>query len=154
MTTKLQAAKDTKPGATRAGVVVERDFSGWPDAVRTDFIQNAFNFQVGQRILSETSHLRVWEIRLAPGERLGAHRHVLDYFWTAVTAGASRQHEDDGTTREVSYKPGETRHFTFGPGEYLLHDLENIGTSELIFVTVEHKGNKQQLQLQKETVEP
>ncbi|MGO4428268.1 hypothetical protein AB4Z54_58510, partial [Streptomyces sp. MCAF7] len=44
----------------------------------------------------------------------------------------------DGTTREVSYHAGETRHFTFGPGEYLLHDIENVGDTELVFTTVEH----------------
>ncbi|MGW3465819.1 hypothetical protein ACWDE9_42550, partial [Streptomyces olivaceoviridis] len=65
-------------------------------------------------------------------------RHVLDYFWTAVNAGRSRQHTHDGTVREVSYSAGETRHFTFGPGEYLLHDIENIGDTDLVFTTVEH----------------
>ena len=42
----------------------------------------------------------MWEIRLAPGERWHAHRHVLDYFWTAVNAGSSRQHTHDGTVRD------------------------------------------------------
>jgi oxalate decarboxylase/phosphoglucose isomerase-like protein (cupin superfamily) len=80
----------------------------------------------------------VWEIRLAPGQRWHAHRHVLDYFWTAVTPGRSRQHTFDGTTREVTYLAGQTRHFQFGPGEYLLHDIENIGDTDLVFSTVEH----------------
>ena len=31
--------------------------------------------------------MRVWTIRLKPGERIGFHRHVLNYFWTAVTGG-------------------------------------------------------------------
>jgi hypothetical protein len=80
----------------------------------------------------------VWEIRLAPGQRWHAHRHLLDYFWTAVNPGLSRQHTFDGTTRDVTYQAGETRHFHFGRGEYLLHDIENIGDTELIFTTVEH----------------
>ena len=33
---------------------------------------------------------------------------------------------------------GETRHFHFGPGEFLLRDIENIGQTELVFTTVEH----------------
>jgi hypothetical protein len=33
---------------------------------------------------------RVWIIRLAPGERVGFHRHALDYFWTCVTGGFIR----------------------------------------------------------------
>ena len=135
-------------GSQRAGAVVARNFDGWPAEVLQEFHDNAHNFTVGQRIVSETEDLRVWEIRLDPGHRLPAHRHVLDYFWTAVSAGRSRQHEDDGTTREVDYVEGDTRHFHFGPGEYLLHDLENIGQSQLVFVTVEHKSNIKQLKQQ------
>ncbi len=83
------------------------------------------------------TRVRVWSIDLEPGERLGAHRHTLDYFWTALGAGRSLQHIGDGSTRLVTYAKGETRHFDFGPGEYLLHDLENIGDTPLAFVTVE-----------------
>ena len=32
---------------------------------------------------------------------------------------------------------GETKHHVYGPGEYKVHDLENIGPAELIFTTVE-----------------
>ena len=54
----------------------------------------------------------VWQ----PGERVGFHRHVLDYFWTSVTGGRGRQHVHDGTTVEYTYAPGETRHETYGAG--------------------------------------
>ncbi|MER5932296.1 hypothetical protein [Streptomyces sp. NPDC002054] len=123
-----------------AGAVVAEGFAGWSPQLRAEFAANRYNGRVGGRLLSETDRARVWEIRLAPGERLPAHRHVLDYFWTAVTAGRSRQHTDDGTTREVCYDAGETRHFTFGAGGFLLHDLENSGETPLVFVTVEFKG--------------
>jgi hypothetical protein len=121
-----------------AGDLVATEFDSWPTWLKDEFDQHANDGEVGSRLLSEDSRVRVWEIRLAPGERWHAHRHVLDYFWTAINAGSSRQHTHDGTTREVSYHAGETRHFQFGPGEYLLHDIENIGESELIFTTVEH----------------
>jgi hypothetical protein len=122
---------------TPAGVLVGEGFAGWSDELRAEFRRNAFCGRVGQELLSETERVRVWSIRLAPGERVAAHRHVLDYFWTAVVAGTSRQHTSDGTAREVSYRAGETRHFRFGRGEFLLHDLENTGLSELVFTTVE-----------------
>lgn len=121
-----------------AGELVASDFETWPDWLKTEFAEHAEDGEVGSRLLSENSRVRVWEIRLAPGERWHAHRHVLDYFWTAVTAGRSRQHTADGTTREVTYTAGETRHYDFAPGEFLLHDIENIGDDELIFTTVEH----------------
>lgn len=121
-----------------AGRLVSDNFDGWPDWLKAEFVQHANDGHVGSKLLSQDERVRVWEIRLSPGQRWHAHRHVLDYFWTAITAGNSRQHTFDGTTREVSYQAGDTKHFHFGPGEYLLHDIENIGATELIFTTVEH----------------
>ena len=106
-----------------AGELIASNFEGWPDWLRTEFAEHAYDGHVGSRLLSQNDRVRVWEIRLAPGERWHAHRHVLDYFWTAVTTGNSRQHTHDGTVREVAYQPGETRHFHFEAGEYLLHDI-------------------------------
>ncbi|MFK0234831.1 cupin domain-containing protein [Streptomyces vinaceus] len=110
---------------------------GWSAALRAEFEAGASNGHVGQRLLSETDRVRVREIRLAPGERVPAHRHVLDCFWTAVTPGRGRRHTFDGAAREVTYAQGETRHLTFGPGEFLPHDPENIGPTPLVFTTVE-----------------
>jgi len=124
--------------APLAGALVATGFAGWSDELRDDCASQAFDGEVGSRLLSENDRVRVWDIRLAPGERWHVHRHVLDYFWTAVTAGHSLQHTSDGTTREVSYAAGETRHFTFAAGEYLLHDIANVGDQDLVFTTVEH----------------
>lgn len=124
--------------APLAGTLVGTDFEGWSDELKAEFDAHSHDGNVGSRLLSDNGRVRVWEIRLAPGQRWHAHRHVLDYFWTAVNAGRSRQHTSDGTTREVAYSAGETRHFTFASGEYLLHDIENVGDGELVFTTVEH----------------
>jgi len=109
----------------------------WPQWVSDEFQKNQQNACVGTRLLSESERVRVWEIRLKPGERIGFHRHVLDYFWTAVTPGRARSHQQDGSTVETDYSIGETRHETYGPGEFKMHDLENIGNTELVFTTVE-----------------
>jgi beta-alanine degradation protein BauB len=124
--------------APLAGTLVATDFDGWTPELRAEFDAHSHDGYVGSRLLSENERVRVWEIRLAPGERFHAHRHVLDYFWTAVNVGTSRQHTADGTTRDVSYDAGETRHFTFAAGEFLLHDIENVGAGDLVFTTVEH----------------
>jgi hypothetical protein len=124
--------------APLAGDLVGTDFAGWSDELKNDFHTYAHDGHVGSRLLSQDERVRVWEIRLQPGQRFHPHRHVLDYFWTAVTPGHSRQHTADGTTREVSYIAGETRHYNFATGEFLLHDIQNIGDDELVFTTVEH----------------
>ncbi len=118
---------------------VGKNKSAWPAEIKAEFEQEARtpNPCVGTELLSESEKARVWIIRLQPGERVGFHRHVLDYFWTAVTPCRGRQHLQDGSTVEYTYAAGETRHETYGPGEFKVHDLENIGDSEMVFMTVE-----------------
>ena len=94
---------------------------------------------VGQRLLSETDAVRVWRIELAPGERVAFHTHVLNYFWTALSPGRSRSTMGDGRMVETAYETGTTRHYAYGPGERMVHDLENIGDTTLAFTTVELK---------------
>ena len=85
------------------------DASAWPAALKQEFEREARapNGCVGNALVSETHRLRVWTIRLKPGERFGFHRHVLDYFWTSVSGGRGRQHLMDGTTVEYSYAPAK-----------------------------------------------
>lgn len=104
---------------------------------RSEFEANAGNGRVGSRLVSESERVRVWTLALQPGERIGFHTHVLDYFWTAVTPGRARSHYWDGRVAEVSYESGDTQHHHYEAGEFMIHDLENIGDTELVFTTVE-----------------
>ena len=54
---------------------------------------------------------------------------------------AARAHAQDGTTVEWTYQPNEIRHGKVGKGEFTVHDLENIGDHEMVFVTVEFKDS-------------
>tara|TARA_R110000868_G_scaffold35190_4_gene126457 strand:- start:400 stop:807 length:408 start_codon:yes stop_codon:yes gene_type:complete len=93
---------------------------------------------VGSTLVSESDRARVWLIEMQPGERLPFHTHVLDYFWVATSRGKARSRYADGKVAEVSYEVGDTRHFHFGAGESMTHDLENIGDTVLSFTTVEY----------------
>ena len=92
---------------------------------------------VGTRLLSQTDRVRVWTIVLEPGERIGFHTHVLDYFWTAVTAGRGYARYGNDEERAVDYQQGDIEHLTYAAGESMMHDLTNIGNTKLVFVTVE-----------------
>lgn len=116
-------------------------FADWPRELRDELEQRSANPAVGTRLLLEDEYARHWEIRLAPGERIGFHRHVLDYVWTCVSGGAALSHTGDGETFQVAYAIGETRRLSFGPGEWMIHDLVNVGDAELIFTTVEYLGS-------------
>ena len=122
------------------------DNSAWPPEITAEFEREkrSPNPCVGSELVSESDRVRVWMIRLQPGERIGFHRHVLDYFWTSVSGGRGRQHVHDGTTVVYNYAPGETRHETYGPGQYKVHDLENLGDKEMVFMTIEFLNSANQ----------
>ena len=113
--------------------------AGLPEALEEEFVRNFHNGRVGSRLVSETEDFRVWVLTLSPGERTEFHRHQLHYFWTAMAGGVSRSRYQDGRVLETKYAVGDTRHFRFEQGQFQIHDLENIGDTDLMFVTVESK---------------
>lgn len=116
-------------------------YGSWPPELVEDRCRNTMNGRVGSMLVSETERVRVWHISIDPGERLTFHRHVLDYFWTALAPGRARSYYDGGDIRDYDYQTGDTAHFAFAPGEYMLHNLVNVGATQLRFVTVEFKGS-------------
>ena len=98
------------------------------------------NPAVGTSLSFENDRVRVWEVRLAPGERTPFHAHTVRYFWTCVDAGVGRQRYADGTMKLLRYAVGDTLYSEHTPEAPTLHDLENAGGTPLRFVTVELLG--------------
>lgn len=98
------------------------------------------NHELGTSLVFENDRVRVFEVRLDPGERGPFHVHDRPYFWTVVDAGRGLQRFADGTFVVRDYALGETRFLEHSPDDALVHDLENAGTTTLRFVTVELKG--------------
>ncbi len=97
------------------------------------------NHEVGTTCRFENDHVRVWEIRLEPGERASFHLHDQTYFWTVVEPGRGLQRFADGTMVTRDYNPGETKYLVQSAEDSMIHDLENVGDTRLRFVTVELK---------------
>ena len=97
------------------------------------------NRALGTTLWFENDHVRVFEVRLEPGERGPFHVHDAPYFWTVVEPGRGLQRFADGTSVARDYALGETRYLVQSPEDSLVHDLENVGSSRLRFVTVELK---------------
>lgn len=95
------------------------------------------NLDVGTRLHFENEAIRVWEVRLAPGERGPFHSHTRRYFWTVVDGGTGRQRTADATMITREYAVGDTNYSEHTPDAPMVHDLENVGETTLRFVTVE-----------------
>lgn len=95
------------------------------------------NQAVGTQLVFENEHVRVWEIRLGPGQRAPFHVHLRRYFWTIVAGGRVLQRFADGTFHEREVQEGDTRYLEHTPDNSVIHDFENTGTSEVRVLTVE-----------------
>jgi beta-alanine degradation protein BauB len=111
--------------------------AGWTQALRDELAAAQANGRVGSRLVSTSERVRVWTLVLQPGERIGFHKHVLDYFWTAVTPGRAQSRYADGRIVNVTYEAGDTQHHHYKQGDFMIHDLSNIGDTTLMFTTVE-----------------
>ncbi len=114
-------------------------YANWPAGMKAEMDASLMNPIVGSTLVSETDDLRVWHLLIPAGKRCGFHRHVLNYFWTCHTHGTARGYYEDGSITESVHFPGDTRHLNYGKGEHLVHCVENIGSTDLLFTTVEFK---------------
>ena len=112
----------------------------WPEAVKEAFREQKNNACVGSVLAAEDDRCRVWHLRLPPGGKLPFHTHVLNYFWTCLSGGRARSHValDGGfEITEFDLVPGSTKFEYYLEGRFKIHDLENTGSIDLVFVTVE-----------------
>lgn len=112
-------------------------FDRWPPGLQDEMERNRMSAAVGSMLVSETPKVRVWHLSIPAGQRCSFHRHVLDYFWTCHSHGRARGYYEDGSITESDHFPGDTRHLSYASGEHLLHAVENVGVTDLLFTTVE-----------------
>ncbi len=113
-------------------------FDRWPDGMKDEMLANRDSSIVGSTLVSETERVRVWHLLIPAGRRCTFHCHVLDYFWTCHSHGQARNYYEDRSISETAYTPGATQHATYALGERMVHAVENIGTTDLLFTTVEY----------------
>ena len=92
---------------------------------------------VGTKLLFENDRVKVWEIKLKPGERAPFHRHVHNYFYVCVDPGRVRTRFPNGYYAEGDEDVGNVQfmeHSADSPG---VHDLENTGETTIRYTTVE-----------------
>jgi hypothetical protein len=95
------------------------------------------NRQIATRVLLSNERVRIWELRLAPGERAPFHWHTTTYFFVCVDAGRARSRFPNGTMIDIDYEVGAAWFSTPTEDEPDVHDLENVGRTTVRFTTVE-----------------
>lgn len=94
--------------------------------------------EVGTRLLFENDQVRVWDLRLEPGQSTGLHRHSTDYFYLVIGEGTLQGKSADGSLKEAkSMSDGEVQ-FRHIDGEEV-HEAINVGDQPWRNIVVELK---------------
>jgi quercetin dioxygenase-like cupin family protein len=93
---------------------------------------------VGDKILFENEHVRVWSVKLDPGQKQAWHQHLLPYLIVPLTPGKNVMTFDDGRVRETSEEAGAV--LWREPG--IPHELENVSDWQYRNVLMEIKTAK------------
>lgn len=107
--------------------------------IQADFETNKDNPEVGHTLLFENEKVKVWHIRLEPGERIHYHRHDYDYFWTVLQDGLGLSNQEDGSVVTFPLTKGQTSFYNIADSGRIIHDLQNAGEGVIEFITTELK---------------
>ena len=77
---------------------------------------------IGDRVVYENNHVRVWIVELAPGQSQPWHKHDLSYLVLPLTEGNNEMHFLDGRIIKTDEKPGMALWREAG----LPHELHNV----------------------------
>lgn len=88
--------------------------------------QPQISSDVGTKLLFENDRVRVWDLRLAPGEQTPFHRHATHYLYVVIGDGELQTLYPDGTADPPrAMADGDVR-FREVPGESV-HAARNVG---------------------------
>jgi len=107
--------------------------------------QREISANIGTRLLFENDRVRVWDLRLAPGESTGLHAHTNDYLYIVIGDGALQTVFADGSReppRQMS--DGDVRFRTVNgeatdPPWRAVHEAINVGDGPWRNIVVELK---------------
>ena len=113
----------------------------WTNGLRDALKKGNNNTDVGEHLVFENDDIKVWTIRLQAKQTLPFHKHDKPYIYIAQSEGKSRSFYNDGKVMETIYVKGDTKHFwDLNEENYFIHNLENVGSTTLLFTTIEFKN--------------
>ena len=93
---------------------------------------------VGSKLLFENERVRVWDLRLEPGESTGLHRHNCDYLYVAIGGGTLQGLNKDGEQKPLRDMSDGDVVFRNIDGEEI-HEAVNVGDEPWRNIVVELK---------------
>jgi hypothetical protein len=98
--------------------------------------------QVGTKLMFENERVRVWDLDLAPGQKLAKHIHRNDYFFVVESGGLIRFANPDNPSEfhDIQFEDNQVTWRSVGHDGKIDNQLNNIGSKRHRNYVIELKG--------------
>jgi len=119
------------------------NFDPWEQEKIDELLHQEIKESLSNRLVFENEAIKLWDLRLLPGERLNFRRHNTNYGWVCTTGGLVITRYGNGKIDMVKLNAGDTEYFE-NSGKSYVNDLENIGEDTLVINILEYKESKKE----------
>lgn|SRR5690606_11632455 len=114
------------------------NFDPWEQEKIDELFHQEITDSLSNRLVFENERFKLWDLYLAPGERIPFRRHNTDYGWVCPTGGLAISRYGNGKIDMIKFKAGDTEFFQYR-GKNYVNDLENIGEHPIYINILEYK---------------
>jgi hypothetical protein len=115
------------------------NFDPWEPSKLNELKNQRFPESLGQKLLFENEKVLLWELDLVPGQRHPFRKISRNHSWVTQSEGLAISRCCTGKISMLRFKNGDSTFFGLN-GEVAIHDLENIGESNLLIHITEFKS--------------
>ena len=119
------------------------NFDPWEQEKIDELLHQEIKESLSNKLVFENEMIKLWDLRLFPGERLNFRKHNTNYGWVCTTGGLVITRYGNGKIDMVKLNPGDTEYFE-NRGKNYVNDLENIGEDTLVINILEYKESKKE----------
>lgn len=119
------------------------NFDPWEQEKIDELLHQEIKESLSNRLVFEDETIKLWDLRLLPGERLNFRRHNTNYGWVCTTGGLLITRYGNGKIDMIKLNPGDTEYFE-NIGKNYVNDLENIGEDLVVINILEYKQTKKE----------
>lgn len=123
------------------------NFDPWEQEKIDELLHQEIKGSLSNRLVFENEVIKLWDLKLLPGERLNFRRHNTNYGWVCTTGGLVITRYGNGKIDMIKLNPGDTEYFE-NRGKNYVNDLENIGEDTLVINILEYKESKKEKRYQ------
>ena len=117
------------------------NFDPWEQEKIDELLHQEITDALSEKLVFENESVKLWDLHLAPGDRIPFRKHNTNYVLACTTGGLALTRYGNGKIDMVKLNPGDSEYFE-NRGKDYVNDFENIGEHPIIINILEYKEVK------------